>query len=254
MLQLAKKEILMAQSHSTPTFRPLYEQIKILVTQSLVAGEWRPGEVIPSELELASRFKVSQGTVRKAIDELAAENILMRRQGKGTFVATHTEEHNQYRFLRIVELNGKQDVPISKLINCERIKADNIAADRLGLKRGTPVVVVRRLIKFSGESVILDNIYLSATLFKGLNEAVIQEFQGTLYSLYEVRYGTRIIHAEERIQAIAADETTAGLLGIPPGTPLLDIDRVAYTYGGQPVEWRVSRCDTKHHCYLNELG
>lgn len=244
----------MTKSHSTPTFRPLYEQIKILITQSLVAGEWRPGEVIPSELELASRFKVSQGTVRKAIDELAAENILVRRQGKGTFVATHTEEHAQYRFLRIVELNGKKEFPVSEVLHCERIKADSTAAERLGLKRGAPVMMVRRLLRLSGEPVILDDIYLSAILFKGINDALIDEFDGTLYSLYESRYGTRIIRAEERVRAVAADEATASLFGIPPNAPLLDIDRIAYTYGDQPVEWRVSRCNTQHHCYLNDLG
>lgn len=244
----------MTKSHSTPTFRPLYEQIKILITQSLVAGEWSPGEVIPSELELASRFKVSQGTVRKAIDALAAENILVRRQGKGTFVATHTEEHTQYRFLRIVELNGKKEVPISEVLYCERGKADSTAAERLGLKRGAPIVMVRRLLRFSGEPLILDDIYLSSTLFKGMSEALINEFDGTLYSLYESRYGTRIIRAEERIQAVAADESAAKLLGVAPDSPLLDIDRVAYTYSDQPVEWRVSRCNTQRHCYLNELG
>jgi GntR family transcriptional regulator len=140
------------------------------------------------------------------------------------------------------------------VLHCERGKADSTAADRLGLKRGAPVVMVRRVLRFSGEPVILDDICLSATLFKGLNESLITEFEGTLYSLYESRYGTRIIRAEERIQAIAADEDAAGLLGIAPNAPLLEIDRVAYTYGDQPVEWRVSRCNTQHHCYLNELG
>ena len=77
---------------ASPTFSPLYQQIKGLITQSLESGEWKPGEIIPSEVELAARFKVSQGTVRKAIDELAADNLLVRRQGKGTFVATHNEE------------------------------------------------------------------------------------------------------------------------------------------------------------------
>ena len=85
----------------TPAFSPLYQQIKGLILQSLQAGEWRPGELIPSEMELAARFKVSQGTVRKAIDELAAENLVMRRQGKGTFVATHSAQQVQYRFLKL---------------------------------------------------------------------------------------------------------------------------------------------------------
>src|SRR6476469_6912753 len=91
----------------TPSFRPLYEQIKILLTQSLVAGEWKPGEAIPSEMELAARFKVSQGTVSKAIDELATENLLVRRQGKGTFVATHAEQKVQFRFLRLAPDDGE---------------------------------------------------------------------------------------------------------------------------------------------------
>ena len=81
-----------------PAFSPLYQQIKGLILQGLENGEWKPGEAIPSEMELALRFRVSQGTVRKAIDELAAENLVVRRQGKGTFVATHAERHVQYRF------------------------------------------------------------------------------------------------------------------------------------------------------------
>ena len=83
-----------------PSFSPLYQQIKGLILQSLQQGEGKPGEVIPSEFDLAARYKVSQGTVRKAIDELAADNLLVRRQGRGTFVATHAEQHVQDRFLR----------------------------------------------------------------------------------------------------------------------------------------------------------
>ncbi|HMX17596.1 MAG TPA: GntR family transcriptional regulator, partial [Rhodocyclaceae bacterium] len=90
----------------SPTFSPLYRQIKSLILQALEAGEWRPGEAIPSETELAGRFSVSQGTVRKAIDEMASENLLVRRQGKGTFVATHSDPRAFFRFLRLVPLNG----------------------------------------------------------------------------------------------------------------------------------------------------
>ena len=73
------------------TFSPLYQQIKAMLLASLQAGEWQPGEVIPSEFELAARYEVSQGTVRKAIDELTAQNLLIRKQGKGTFGATQHE-------------------------------------------------------------------------------------------------------------------------------------------------------------------
>ena len=76
-------------SEPIASFSPLYEQIKAMILASLQASEWLPGDAIPSEMELAARYAVSQGTVRKAIDELAAQNLLVRRQGKGTFVATH---------------------------------------------------------------------------------------------------------------------------------------------------------------------
>ena len=106
----------MKKSAPAPSFRPLYEQIKILLTQSLVAGEWKPGEAIPSEFDLAARFGVSQGTVRKAVDELAAEHIVIRRQGKGTYVASHSEPSWQYRFLRVPDrASGPTPEPVLRL-------------------------------------------------------------------------------------------------------------------------------------------
>ncbi|HWJ95219.1 MAG TPA: GntR family transcriptional regulator, partial [Telluria sp.] len=113
-------------SGASPTFSPLYQQIKALITQSLQSGEWKPGELMPSEVELAARFKVSQGTVRKAIDELAAENLVVRRQGKGTFVATHAEQHVQYRFLKLVPDTGDLDSegPAQRsILDCRRTRA-----------------------------------------------------------------------------------------------------------------------------------
>ena len=118
----------------TPAFSPLYQQIKGLILQSLQAGEWKPGEAIPSEMELAARFRVSQGTVRKAIDELAADNLVVRRQGKGTFVATHAEQHVQYRFLRLLPDTGdaSEEGPAQRsIIDCKRVRERAARQDRL---------------------------------------------------------------------------------------------------------------------------
>src|SRR3954469_9258920 len=124
---------------TAPSFRPLYEQIKILLTQSLVSGEWKPGEAIPSEIELASRFRVSQGTVRKAIDELAGENIVVRRQGKGTYVASHAEPSYQYRFLRVMPDGGEKVHPRNQFFGLERGRVIPDAAHALGLEASTQV-------------------------------------------------------------------------------------------------------------------
>jgi GntR family transcriptional regulator len=239
---------------SAPSFRPLYDQIKILLTQSLIAGEWRPGEAIPSEIDLAARFGVSQGTVRKAVDELAAENILVRKQGKGTFVATHNEERTQVRFLRIHADSGETEYPRSEVIDCRREKVDTNVAKALELRPGALAYVVKRLLFFSGRPLVLDEIVLCAALFKGLTAARLNEFKGSVYSFFETQYGVRMIRAEERITAVAATEQAAQHLAVPVGTPLLCVDRIAFTYGDKPVEWRRGLCHTDGYSYYNELA
>ena len=237
-----------------PSFRPLYDQIKILLTQSLIAGEWKPGEAIPSETELAARYQVSQGTVRKAIDALAAENIVIRRQGKGTFVATHTEPKHQYRFLRIIPDKGEKVHPTTNFIDVKRGKAGAEVANALDLKLGAPVTALRRVLVFAGMPTILDEIMLSSVLFPNLTLEKISESRGSIYSFLETTYGLRMIRAEEHLRAVAADHSAAGYLLVPEGTPLLCVDRIAFTYGDKPVEWRRGLCLTQSYSYYNELA
>ena len=120
------------RAESAPSFSPLYQQIKSLLVTGLEAGQWQPGQPIPSETELAARFGVSQGTVRKAIDEMAAENLLVRRQGKGTFVATHAEAQTQYRFLRLTPDAGGPAALQRRLLDCRRMRAPVEVARLLG--------------------------------------------------------------------------------------------------------------------------
>lgn len=243
----------MNSQYTSPSFRPLYEQIKVLLTQSLIAGEWHPGEAIPSEMELAARFKVSQGTVRKAVDELASENILVRRQGKGTFVATHSEENMKLRFLRLTASSGKKEVLENQLLEFSRGKAAGEVARQLDLKAGTATIEVKRLLSFSNRPLIHDHIIIPASPFKGLSSIRIQENKGSMYSMYETQYGIRMIRAEERLRAVAAEGVVASQLGLPIGTPLLSIERISYTYGDKPMEWRLGLCVTDDHHYRNEL-
>lgn len=239
-----------------PTFSPLYRQIKALILQGLEAGEWRPGEAIPSESELASRFSVSQGTVRKAVDEMAAENLLVRRQGKGTYVASHNDAgpREAFRFLRLVPENGTLDAPQSVPLECWRAKAGHEAARTLGIKFGEPITIIRRLLKFSGKPVVIEEIYLPGELFVGLDLEMLQEYKGSFYSLLETNFGVRMLRAEEHIRAVAADVANAKLLDVAQGTPLLSIERVSYTYGDRPVEWRQGLYSTAEHFYSNELS
>ncbi len=238
----------------SPSFQPLYEQIKILLTRSLIAGEWKPGEAIPSEMDLAVRFQVSQGTVRKAIDALAAENILVRRQGKGTFVATHTEPKHQYRFLRITPDKGEKIHPRTTFIDVKRSKANAEIARALDMKVGAPVTAIRRVLVFAGKPVILDEVVVPSVLVPNLTLEKIQQSLGSIYSFFETAYGLRMIRAEERLHAVAADAFSARHLLAKVGAPLLCVDRIAYTYGDKPVEWRRGLCLTDGYSYCNELA
>lgn len=238
----------------SPTFSPLYRQIKNLIMQGLASGEWRPGEAIPSEAELAVRFNVSQGTVRKAIDEMAAENLVVRKQGKGTYVASHNDPRAFFRFLRVVPNEGGVAVPQSVPLECWRAKAGQEAARILDIAPGAPIIIVRRVLRFNGKPVVLDEIYLPGEIFQGLTLEVLQEYQGSLYSLFETRFGVRMIRAEERIRAVAADRASAEQLAVEEGSPLLSVERVTFTYENKPVEWRRGLYATAEHYYLNELN
>jgi GntR family transcriptional regulator len=240
---------------ASPEFAPLYLQIKALLMKSFEAREWRPGEAIPSETDLARRFNVSQGTVRKAIDALADDNLVVRRQGKGTFVATHTEERTSlFRFLRIRRNDGADLVPVSRMLDVRRAKAPADIARLLGLKIGDPVLVLRRVLDYAGEPVVLDEITLPAALFRGLTKARYDAYRGSMYSFFESQFGVRMLKAEERIRAVAADAATAEILGTEAGAPLLAVDRVTLTYGDKPVEVRRGLCVTRGFHYLNVLS
>lgn len=238
----------------SPTFSPLYRQIKGLILQALEAGEWRPGQVIPSEQELAGRYNVSQGTVRKAIDEMAADNLLVRKQGKGTYVASHNDPRALFRFLRLVPIDGELSSPSSVPLECWRAKAGPEAARMLDIRPGDPITIVRRLLRFAQKPVVIDEIYLPGEVFQGLTLEVLQSWSGSLYSLFESRFGLRMIRAQESIRAVAADRSASEALRVPEGKPLLSVERVTYTYGDKPVEWRRGLYLTDEHFYLNELS
>ncbi|MBK7356922.1 GntR family transcriptional regulator [Propionivibrio sp.] len=242
-----------ATTHS-PTFSPLYQQIRALITRSLESGEWKPGDIIPSESELAERFGVSQGTVRKAIDELANENLLVRRQGKGTFVSTHDDPRSFFRFLRLASNEGEllrlQSIPLE----CWRAKAGADVARTLALEPGAPINIVRRLMKFGDEPAVFDEIYLPGELFPDLSLDILNSVAVSMYSLFESRYAVRIIRAEERLRAVSADRVSAELLQVAEGSPLLLVERVTYTYDSKPVEWRRGFYSTQNFYYHNELG
>lgn len=235
------------------TPNPLYKEVKSRITRELASGVWKPGDSIPSESRLARDFAVSIGTVRKAVDELVAEKILLRQQGRGTFVATHSEDRTLFFFFHIVGKDGSKELPVTELLSFRREKAGAEQCARLNIAPGSRVFRIRNLLRLSGKPVILDEIVVPQALFPDLDEPGFANRDGTIYGLYQARYGISVIRIGERLSAAQSPQEVARLLKIGTRAPVLMIKRVAYTYNDLPVEYRTSWVNTEAHEYLSDL-
>ncbi len=232
---------------------PLYTQIKDLLVARVTEGEWAPGDIIPSEIQLAQALSVSQGTVRKAITELVENNVLVRRQGRGTFVATHDGERALFHFFHIVNDSGVKILPECKTVSVRRRRASRQEASKLNLSRRAQVVCIERIRNLDNQPTIIETVVLPTELFADLGKPQACDLPNTLYQLYETQFGITIHRAEEQLRAVAATDRDASLLGLEAGTPLLEIERTALTLDGTPVELRISRCSTSGHHYQNTV-
>jgi GntR family transcriptional regulator len=241
------------QFPAIPLHNPLYKEVKRRMLAELVNREWKPGTAIPSEKRLAERFAVSIGTIRKAIDELVAENIVIRQQGRGTFVASHNRDRLLFYFFHIVGHDGTKQYPVVTLNAFNRARAERDEAESLGLSRGDPVFRIRNILKLADKPVIVDDIVLDQQRFPGLTEKQFAARPNTIYNLYQDAFGISVVRTQERLRAIAADPVMARLLEVPVKSPLLRIARVAYSYQEVPVEHRVSIVNTAAHEYWSEI-
>jgi GntR family transcriptional regulator len=234
--------------------RPLYEEVRARLIEGMSAGAWRPGEAIPSEGDLARAFGVAVGTVRKAVDKLVAEQVLVRRQGKGTFVATHDGRRLMFHFFHIVERGGAKAYPEVRTLDFRRDRATGEEAVALAIAPADKVIRIRNLLSLGARPAILDDITIPAALFPGLTEKIFLARDNTIYHLYQSRYGINVLRTDERLRAVLASREVAQLLQVAPGAPLLEIRRLALTFRDRPVELRTSRVDTARHDYHNTLG
>jgi GntR family transcriptional regulator len=231
---------------------PLYQEVKRAMFAIIRQGRWKPGQTIPSEKRLSERFGVSIGTLRKAVDELVVENLLVRRQGRGTFVATHSETRYVYSFFHVLRQDGFKEYPDVQLVAFGKVKADPYAASMLGVGSGSALFRIVNLLALGGHPVVIDEIYLPSALFRGLTERRARERNVTLYQLYQADFGVTVLRTEERLRAVKADAATAPLLAVAKGEPLLKVIRRALSFNDEPVELRFSYLDTTRYEYNSE--
>jgi len=236
----------------TPGYRPLYRQVYDIMVRKVAQGVWRPGASLPSEQNLAREMGVSQGTMRKVLDALTAENLLERRQGKGTFIAENTQERTLFRFFRIARPGGKRMTP-ERVDETVKVRASRASErTKLGLARTDRVVEIVRIRHIEKVPSIHETIVLPAGLFAGIEKRAA--LPNSLYSLYQSDYGINIVAAHEELSAQLATTADQEDLGIPKGGPVLVIERLAVSLQEQKVEWRVSRVRSADLVYAVTLN
>ncbi len=233
--------------------RSLYMQVKALLLDRIGNSDWLPGSPIPSEINLAQEFGVSQGTVRKAITELVESNVLTRKQGLGTFVASHDSRRALFHFFHITDNAGHKVLPDSTVLHCRRKTATRKEAHKLQLAAGTRVIRIERVRNFSARPTMVETITLPEKMFGDLASQARLELPNALYEFYQKQFGITIHSADEQLRAVAASKQDAAILKLETGSPLLEIERLALTLDKTPVELRISRCSTSKHYYHNTI-
>jgi GntR family transcriptional regulator len=220
---------------------PIYLRLQDELSGRIASQEWRAGEAIPSESELSGRYRVSVGTLRKALDLLVAEGQLERIQGKGTFVRRPRFDSSLFRFFRFQNQAGVRRIPKGRVLGVEVISPPQAVASRLNLAAGAQAIHLDRLRLMDAVPLLVESIWLPQDRFAALAELRPEQFGDLLYPLYEERCGQTVASAEETLTAEAVSPDHAHLLGIQPGAPVMVIERLAFGYDHQPLEWRRSR-------------
>ncbi len=233
---------------------PLYRAAKRALLRAIEDGGLAPGAALPSETMLAASLGVAVGTLRHAVDELVAEHILVRRQGRGTYVATHNADRFLFQFFHVERSDGVRDAPEVALLSFERARADDGVAAGLEIRPGEPVFAIENQLLLQGRPVVHDRLWLPASLFKGLTEKRLRERPSTIYHLYQTAFGITVLRALERARAVAADRSAARVLGVAPGSPVMQVRRSALTFGDKVVELRISTINTAQHEYVQQLS
>lgn len=239
----------------------LYLQVKRDLLQRIETNQWRPGQVLPNERTLAAELQVSIGTLRRAVDELVHEHVLVRRQGKGTYVKLHSKDRYLFQFFRVqarddwshLGLKPAPEYPQVQCLSFERQRADELSASALRLREGDPVFVIHNRLSLTGRPIVLDRIVISANLFKGMTEKRFRERENTIYNLYQTDFGITVLHTQERARAVLATREAMRHLGVSSGTPLLEVQRLAMSFGERPVELRTSLISSQRHDYVTDV-
>jgi GntR family transcriptional regulator len=235
----------MAQGRREGT--PAYQKIQGVIRKRIEAGQLKPGEAVSSERELARIYGVSLMTARHALAALERDGLVERRRSAGTFVAPPKIHFNKL-------MSFTEQMASRGLSGCSRILSSSIVDDepeiaaRLALPSSSRLIRIERIRQAADEPFALERGQLSADDFPGLTRAVLE--RGSLFSTLERDYGVVLGHADEEIDAMAADPKTAELLRVPRGEPLLRIRQIIFNTTGKPIIYMLGLYRSDRHTLL----
>lgn len=232
---------------------PRYQRLRDEMVALIAARHWRPGEAIPTEQALAQSYDVAVGTVRKAVDLLVAEGLLERFQGRGTFVRRATFDSSLFRFFRFQTRQGERRIPESRILRREVVDAPSAVAATLQISPNARVIQMSRLRLIDGVPMLAEEIWLPYVRFAAFAQLELTEIGDLLYPVYEAHCNQVVASATETLTVEAISPLHARLLRIEPGTPAVVIERLAYGYDKQPLEWRRSRGPASEFIYQAEI-
>ncbi|MEP3248473.1 MAG: GntR family transcriptional regulator [Sneathiella sp.] len=232
---------------------PRYQRLADELRDKVIKGSWRPGDRVPSENELAEEYKIAPGTARQAVAQLVGEEILERLHGKGTFVRRPSFDRSLFRFFRFRTDSGETSIPESRILRRTLEPAPGYVIRKLNLPEGSDAIALTRVRLIDGKPVLLEQIWLPTSPFQPILEMPDSEFGPLLYPIYDRECGALVARAEEDLTAEAARPETARILRLEEGDPLIVIDRLAFGYDDQPLEWRRSRGRADQFSYHTEI-
>lgn len=250
--QTSMKTTSQRRLNSLPSGIPLYKTVRRRILDSLERGEWRPGERLPNEAALAERFGVAVSTVRAGVRELTTAGVLMRRQGKGTFVSRHDLEGQQFRFSNVYNSAQEKAVTRRQLTAMKRVSADAATRRLLRLDNAGAADVhqISALLKVGDKTSAVMELLLPAARFPGLRQKHIEQSSENLYTVYQRVFGVTVVRMEEKVFAKTATASLARKLGVPTGSPILCVERVAFGFNDTPVEIRRRLYEGSQYYYL----
>ncbi len=221
--------------------QPLYAQVRERLLQRILGREWQHGQLLPNEFDLARQFGVSIGTIRKAVEGLEAAKIVVRKQGRGTFVERECALPQNEPVSWFAEIGIELVVGNPTTLAIEQRVATAQERSALMLQPDEDVIVIRRRRAFTGNALVLDQIALPQRLFFDLEPG--EPLPTNLYEFYGDYFGVRAVKCRETVSVTAAADEVSGLVAVAAGAPLIKIDRTAYSASGEAMEWRESFCN-----------